>query len=220
MPVFPPARQDTPLAWFATAQVQALREAEQHCLHEQLRPFPAQPWLWLAPDVSWLPDPVPQGRGLALYRVFEGANICWHGDIRCALPLPLPSQALNAIVLEHVAAAELDAVLSECSRILMPGGRLWLSVLNRCSPYRSHWQRREVRPLSLARCRNRLQKEGLQVRAVHHCGPLIGDQNSPPRLAWLKQLRAVCILEAEKRSSAFIGPQALKSVSWCRPTLA
>jgi len=218
MPVFPPARQDTPLAWFATAQVQALRQAEQHCLHEQLRPFPAQPWLWLAPDVSWLPEPAPEGRGIAVYRAAD--SIGWHGDIRCSLPLPFPSHTFKAIVLEHVAATELDAVLAECSRIILPGGRVWLSVLNRYSPYRSHWQRREMRPLSLARCRNRLQKEGLQVRAVHHCGPLIGDKNSPQRLAWLKQLRAVCILEAEKRSSAFIGPQAIKSVSWSRPTLA
>jgi len=218
MPVFPPARQDTPPAWFATAQVQVLRQAEHTCLHEQLRPFPTQPWLWLAPESSWLPDPLPSGRGIALYRATEGVG--WCGDIRCALPLPLPSQALNAIVLEHVVASELEAVLAECARLLMPGGRVWLSMLNRFSPYRSHWQRREIRSLSLARCRNALQREGLYVRAVHHCGPLIGDQTSPPRLAWLKRLRAVCIVEAEKRRSAFIGPQVVKSTSWCRPMLA
>jgi len=218
MPAFLPARQDTPLAWFATAQGQALRQAELTCLHEQLRPFPAQPWLWLAPDASWLPQPAPQGRGFALYRAAEGMG--WHGDIRCSLPLPLPSQAFNAIVLEHVSAAELEAVLAECSRLLMPSGRLWLSLLNRFSPYRSHWQRREIRSLSLLRCRNHLQREGLQLRTVHHCGPLMRDQTNSQRLAWLKRFRAVCILEAEKRSSAFIGPQVLKSASWCRPTLA
>ena len=45
-----------------------MREWEQRLLSEQMRGFPSPPWLWLAPNASWLPELVPQGRGLRLHR--------------------------------------------------------------------------------------------------------------------------------------------------------
>jgi len=213
MPVFPPARQDAMLAWFAAAPAQALRQAEHHFLHQQLHAFPAQPWLWIAPARTWLPEPHPAGRGMALYRA-EGNGRGWQGMVRCHLPLPLPSQAVNAIVLQHVTLAELDALVAECARIIQPGGRVWLSVFNRKSLYRRHWQRNWERLPSLAQSRASLQREGLYVRATHYCGPLWG-QSKTQQLAWLGRLRAVCVMEAEKRSSAPIGPERL-SVSFIR----
>ncbi len=185
---------------------------EQQHLHEQVQAFPSQPWLWLAPCAAWRPEPAPVGRGLRLHR--EGTG--WSGDACCALPLPLPSEAVNAIVLQHPQAAELAPLLAECARVLMPGGRLWLTFLNHHSPYRGHWQWRGMRPPTAMRCRSVLQGEGLRIRAMQHVGPLWSDAATPAGKV-LPALRAVCVLECEKRTSAFIGPEAVQAVGWRGP---
>ncbi len=190
-----------------------IRAWEHRLLHEQLRGFPSQPWLWLGPSAAWMPDPAPAGRGVRLHRRGDGQG--WAGDLRCDLPLPLPAETMKAIVLEHADAEGLEALLSECARVLMPGGRVWMTVLNQCSPYRAHWQWQGVRPPSLARCRMLLQKQGLRSRSVQHLGPLWRQAGSAGTA--LPVLRALCVLEAEKRSEAFIGPAKVRPVSWRSP---
>ena len=103
--------------------------------------------------------------------------------------------------------------MSECARVLMPGGRLWMTLLNRYSPYRARWQWQGPRPPSATRCQLRLQREGLRVRSVRHFGPLWSDAGPAGGKA-LPALRAVCVLEFEKRAAAFIGPEAARPVGW------
>ncbi|WP_433853856.1 hypothetical protein [Stenotrophomonas nitritireducens] len=191
-----------------------MRTAEQRHLLEQVQGFPAQPWLWLAPCATWLPAETPGGRGVRLHRAADGR--AWAGDVNCALPLPLPSEAVNAIVLQHVATVELEMLLSECARVLMPGGRLWMTVLNRYSPYRARWQWQGARPPSATHCQLRLQREGLRVRSVRHLGPLWSESGQAGGKA-LPALRAVRVLEFEKRTQAFIGPEAARPVGWRGP---
>ncbi|MBN8800861.1 MAG: hypothetical protein ABS96_03300 [Lysobacteraceae bacterium SCN 69-123] len=214
MPAAPFPRQAAVSAWFEKTGAAAMRAAEQRHLLDQVGGFPAQPWLWLAPCATWLPAEAPAGRGVRLHRAADGHG--WGGDVCCALPLPLPSEAVNAIVLQHVAALDLEPLLSECARVLMPGGRLWMTLLNRYSPYRAHWQWQGARPPSATRCQSRLQREGLRVRSVRHFGPLWRDAGTAGGKA-LPALRAVRVLEFEKRAAAFIGPEAARPVGWGGP---
>lgn len=194
-----------------------MREWEHRLLSERMRGFPSQPWLWLAPSAAWLPEPAPQGRGLRLHR--DAGAPGWAGELRCTLPLPLPAEAIKAIVIEHAAAEDLEPLLSECARVLMPGGRLWMTVLNRCSPYRAHWQWRGARPPSVARCRALLSRQGIRCRSLRHYGPLWAQSSNSPSGTALPALRALCVLEAEKRTEALIGPIKVSRVGW-RGTVA
>lgn len=191
-----------------------MRAAEQRHLLDQVRNFPAQPWLWLAPCATWLPEESPNGRGVRLHRAADGRG--WGGDVCCALPLPLPSEAVSAIVLQHVATLELEPLLSEVARVLMPGGRLWMTLLNRYSPYRARWQWQGARPPSATHCQLRLRREGLRVRSIRHFGPLWSESGRAGGKA-LPGLRAVCVLEFEKRAAAFIGPEPVRPVGWRGP---
>ena len=191
-----------------------MRAVEQDALLEQLHGFPAQPWLWLAPSAAWQPLRVPLGRGICLQRAADGCQ--WQGDVRCALPLPLPSEAVNAIVLEHAAALQLEPLLAECARVLMPGGRLWLTLLNPCSPYRSQWQWQGARPPSATHCRAVLRRHGLRTRSVRHFGPLWSDSGQANGSV-LPALRAASMLEFEKRAHAFIGPEPVRANAWRGP---
>src|SRR3546814_2320618 len=48
---------------------------------------------------------------------------------RCRLPLPLASESIGVVVLQHVAATgrSRSELFEECARVLAPGGRLWRS---------------------------------------------------------------------------------------------
>ncbi|WP_250063216.1 class I SAM-dependent methyltransferase [Stenotrophomonas mori] len=151
---------------------------------------------------------------MRLHRSADGRQ--WLGDVACSLPLPLPSEAVNAIVLQHAAGSGLDGLLSECARVLMPGGRLWLTALNRYSPYRVRWQWQDARPASLAHCRLRLRRDGLQVSARTHFGPLWHESGATGGKA-LPGLRAVSVIEFEKRTRALIGPEAVRAGGWRAP---
>ena len=214
MPAAPFSRQAAVSAWFENAGAETLKAVEQQHLLERLRAVPARPWLWLAPCARWRPHAPPNGLGLCLQRAPDGAG--WEGDARCRLQLPLPSEAVNAIVLQHPATLGLELVLAECARVLLPGGRLWLSVLNRHSLYRGHWQWRGMRPPTVLRCRTGLQREGLRLQATQHVGPLWNDA-APSTGAALPALRAVCVLEFEKRACGLISPEPLRPIGWRGP---
>lgn len=192
----------------------AIRDWEHQHLLERLRSVPAQPWLWLAPSAAWLPEQPPAGRGIRLHRVAQGSG--WQGELRCGLPLPLPAEAVNAIVIQHAAPADLDVLLAECARVLMPGGRLWMTVLNRYSPYRAHWQWQGAQPASVARTRVLMKRQGLRCQSIGHHGPLWSQTGAAAGTS-LPALRALCVLEAEKRTEALIGPMKVSQVGWRRP---
>ncbi|MGV8960840.1 MAG: hypothetical protein ACOH1V_10690 [Stenotrophomonas sp.] len=213
MPAAPFSRQAAVSAWFDMQGAQSLRQLEHHHLREQLHRLPSQPWLWLSPVTGWTPSPVPAGRGIRLHAAQPEGD--FDGDLRCRLPLPMPGESVNAIVIQHAGSADLAALIAECSRLLMPGGRLWMTQLNACSPYRVRWQRQGVRPASLLRCRSLLQREGLLCGPVRYLGPLWSERAGVGGSA-LPPLRAVCVLEAEKRVAGMITPVAVP-VGWRGP---
>ncbi|MEA5667325.1 class I SAM-dependent methyltransferase [Stenotrophomonas sp. MH1] len=142
----------------------------------------------------------------------------WQGELRCGLPLPLPAETFNAIVIQHAAPEELDLLLAECARVLMPGGRLWMTLLNRYSPYRAHWQWQGARPASMARSRVLLKRHGIRCQTVQYYGPLWSQAADAPG-SGLPALRALCVLEAEKRTEALIGPIKASRAGWSRPVV-
>ena len=133
MPAAAPSRQPGAPIRFSGPQVQCLLAQERRWLANQLAARPARPWLWLQPEASPPADgPIRHARGLRLHDCGQG----YAGSLRCALPLPLASECLGDIVLQHPQPARADALLEECARVLVEGGRLWLFLLNPWSPYR------------------------------------------------------------------------------------
>ncbi len=206
MPAFAFRRQPDPLAWFGTGRGQALLAGELATAGLWLARRPAQPALWLTPAPAPQPPVVLHGfsRQLWLWRHPLGFS----GDLRCGLPLPLPSEAFGSMVLQHAvegpAAAEL---LGECARTLAPGGRLRLYVLNPVSPYRLRWRGTALRVRDMTGWQVALRQAGLHpvTAEAAYLGPVLraSAAASPPSS---NRLRAVCVLEAEKRVAALIPP--------------
>jgi SAM-dependent methyltransferase len=164
MPAISPDTAADPAAlWFARPAGQAILDSERPLVADVLRaPLAPLPWLWIAPLTDDMPaDAVANGgRGVRL-------NICgeaWQGPIRCRLPLPIASESLSVVVLQHVAHvhdARSGALLAECARALVPGGRLHLLSLNPLSPYRVRWLHSGLRASDGARLRRLLRDVGL-----------------------------------------------------------
>ena len=181
--------------WFATAPALALLASEQDSVRAALGDRPGQPWLWLSPAIG-NDDGVP-GQGLRLRAVAGG----WAGSVRCALPLPLANESVAAVVVQHVAAAgkHADALLAECARVLVPGGRLSLFCLNPLSAWRWRWAGADQGASEPMPWRRRLRAAGLVPDPVSQgLGPRWGAvvdaslQHGPG-------LRAAWLLRAEKR---------------------
>ena len=208
MPAAPRPRQATVASWFDTEPAQALRRLEFERLHPLLSVHPVTPWLWIAPTPAWLEQATLPGRGLRLSRDAGG----YAGDARCGLPLPLPGESVNAIVLQHVTARDAEHLIDECARVLMPGGRLWLSTLNPFSPWRSQWRRHGLVVRSPQRLRHTLAQAGLTCEELRYLGPMWRDR-APDRSS-LAPLRAACLFTAEKRTLALPGPTPLPVRRW------
>ncbi|OBU66485.1 hypothetical protein A9K58_12050 [Stenotrophomonas maltophilia] len=208
MPALQSTRQASQAPWFDSEPAAALRVLERQLLLPQLSLLPAQPWLWIAPSVAWLEDARLGGRGLRLYRHGQG----YAGDTRCGLPLPLANESVNAIVLQHVTAADAALLLDECERVLMQGGHLWLSSLNPFSPYRTRWRRHGLVVRTPQRIRLLLGRHGLECDDVRYLGPLWDGDGSRRHGGWAP-LRAACLFHAEKRTLALPGPTPLP-VRW------
>lgn len=185
--------------------------AERDLARQALSARPVQPWLWIAPRPV---GPLTlDGRGIRLSLRRGGG---FGGDLRCGLPLPLPSESMQVIVVQHALDDAGGALLDECARVLAPGGRLWLFALNPYSPYRVRWARRLPAGIGGEAWRARARRAGLHcpVDALRYLGPVLrarGGERADHR-PW----RAVCALEAEKRTVAPVGPVAAK-VGWQRP---
>ncbi len=208
MPLLQSHRQASLVPWFDSEPARALCVLERQLLLPQLAALPVQPWLWVAPSPGWLQDAQAAGRGLRLYRNGPG----YAGDTRCALPLPLANESVNAIVLQHVTAADADALLDECERVLMPGGHLWLTSLNPFSPYRVRWRQHGLVVRTPQRLRQLLDRHGLDCGQTRYLGPLWQGEGGRARPGWAP-LRAACLFHAEKRTLALPGPTPLP-VRW------
>jgi len=181
--------------WFATAAGHALLDSEWPHLQGLLADRPGQAWLWLGPMAArteGLPGP-----GLPLRPVPGG----WAGPVRCALPLPLANESVAAIVLQHPALAgpDLDLLLSECARVLVPGAALSVYCLNPLSPWRWRWGGGGPGASEPQPWRRRLRAAGLAPDPVSQgIGPRWGVvpdatlQHGPG-------LRAAWVLRAQKR---------------------
>ena len=196
MPPTPQAGQSgNALDWFDSASGRAIIDSEAGLTADALAARPGQHWLWLAATGTGVGR--GDGRGLHLVQAGQG----WRGDVNCALPLPLPSDAFAAVVLQHVVGAgrQGEGLFAEAARVLMPGGRLWLFVLNPLSPYRWRWRGSGLSASEPLAWRRRLRRHGLAPDAVSQgigptwqVAPVPEPQHGPG-------LRAAYLLRAEKR---------------------
>jgi SAM-dependent methyltransferase len=180
--------------WFAGASGRAVLDSEDEIVRRAAQERPGQPWLRLMPADGLAPV---GDRELALF-VAEGA---FHGPMRCALPLPLASESIGTVVVQHVADGPVDpaAIFEEVARVLVPGGRLWLLSLNPLAPYRLRWLRQGPAASEPIRWRRRLRAAGLVPEAVSQG---IGPRWDAIPNASLQQgagMRAAFLLRAEKR---------------------
>ena len=205
MPVAAPSRQPGDPIRFSGKEAQWLLAEERRWLAVQMSARPARPWLWLVPPSASPPDwPTPPPRGLLLQR--DGSR--YAGTVRCALPLPLPSECLGDVVLQHPDARNAAALIEECARVLVDGGRLWLFLGNPWSPYRL----RRLRDLPCAASgpwQRRLLGEGLQVDTTRFIGPCWRMVQGEGFSTGLAPLRACRVIVAEKRGLAPVAPAPL-----------
>lgn len=194
MPSHPPGGQSAPHHWFLAAAGRALVDSQDATIGAALRERPGQHWLWLGPTGGEVPG---EGRGLRLAAAAQG----WRGGITCGLPLPLPNDAFATVVLQHVVpgGADADALLAEAARILLPGGWLWMFVLNPLSPYRWRWRGSGLSASEPLTWRRRLRGHGLVPDPVSQgIGPSWRVE-SAPALQHGPGMRAAYLLRAEKR---------------------
>lgn len=197
MPATSPTGQpDSARAWFGCPAGRALLESETAIVGTLLADGRGLPWLWLAPvggDTAGA-----SGRGLRLAPAPGG----WHGDVRCARQLPLASESIGTVVLQHVLGRGPDgrALLEECFRVLVPGGRVGLFALNPLAPYRWRWRGTGLQGSEPLAWRRRLRAAGLTPEPLSQgIGPSWRETVSADPQQGVG-LRAAYLLRAEKRS--------------------
>lgn len=188
---------DTALAWFGTSAGQALLVSEVEAAIGLLEQGRGLPWLWLGTRLPEPPQRDVAGRGLRL----APSKGSWAGDARCGLPFPLASESIGVVVLQHVLRRDGtdEALLGECARVLVPGGRLGLFALNPLAPYRWRWRGQGLRAAEPLGWRRRLRAAGLDPEPLSQG---IGPTWRESAAAGLQQgagLRAAYLLRADKR---------------------
>lgn len=219
MPLLPIHGQaDRAADWFDAPPGRAVLDSERAVIAALLAERPGFPWFWLAPTAAppLLPGPDDRAhmssdgfapgadfsaaprRGLALGTLGDG----WTGPVRCRLPLPLASESIGTVVLQHVVRGDAHgrALLSECARVLVPGGRLLLFALNPISSYRWRWRGTGMGASEPLAWRRRLRAVGLLAEPVSEgVGPAWRPEASPA-LQRGPGLRVAYVLRAEKRT--------------------
>ena len=213
----PPRDRQAGLDWFRGEAGQALLASEGEAVRRVLAACPARPWLWLGVPAAVAPVP---GRGLVLRPAAGGG---WHGSLRCGLPLPLASESLGAILLQHVLDDE-DAdpgLLQECMRVLAPGGTLWLAGLNPWAPYRLRWAGTGLRARTPGGWQLALRRAGLPAGAVQlqWLGPVWETCPGPAGVGARDLLRGGLALTVSKRVQAGVREGGLRVLRW-RPQAA
>jgi SAM-dependent methyltransferase len=151
-------------------------------------------------------------RGLALAVSDAGFS----GPVHCAVPLPLASDALGTVVVQHVGDALTDpsGLLAECARVLVPGGRLWLFALNPLTPYRWHWTGDGPVASEPITWRRRLRRAGLVPEPVSHgLGPRWRIEPDA-QLQHGAGVRAAFLLRGDKRVLPLTPTRTRPSLRW------
>ena len=214
MPLLSHRRQpDIALDWFATPYGQALLAVEACAMARVLALGPALPWAWLGVRAAVAPE-ASDRRGLSLRREAGG----FIGSVRCALPLPIASESLNAVLLQHLLddGVPADALLGECERVLAPGGTLWLATLNPWSPYQVRWLAAGLRGRAAGHWQLALRRAGfaLDSVSVQWLGPHWHPAHGGAGIGAVDRLRAGIALTVSKRVYAAIPPRPLRNLRW------
>ncbi|AIC12536.1 hypothetical protein LZ757_05195 [Xylella fastidiosa subsp. morus] len=195
MPAALPPCQTGLSSWFETGAGRLLIQFEYPFVFHVLRERSSQPWLWFSVSTEVPSTSALSGCGLHLIQCDGG----FKGDVRCLLPLPLPTESVRVIVVQHVVSESVVEFFEECARVLIPGGSLYLFALNPLSPYCLRWLRQWPVVVGSERWCALLRNAGLHCRRpVRYLGPtwrLSGVPSDVIRAPW----RAVCLLEADKR---------------------
>lgn len=196
-----------PSAWFASAAGRSLLESESEVVFNAAGERPGQPWLWLAAGPA-----VPSEAGQSLRLLVDGNRFA--GAIHCALPLPIASEAVGTVLLQHAGdvCPAPGALLAECARVLLPGGRLWLLALNPLAPYRLRWSGSGASASEPVTWRRRLRMAGLVPEAVSQGLGARWRIESATGLQHGAGLRAAFLLRAEKRVSPLTPVRARPSL--------
>ena len=207
----PPARPPAALDWFHGAAGQALLASEGEAVRRVLAACPARPWMWFGVPGAGAPA---AGRGL----VVRSAGGAWEGSLRCALPLPLASESLGAILLQHVLDdGDADVgLLEECMRVLAPGGALWLAGLNPWAPYRLRWSGTGLRARTPGAWQVALRRAGLPPGAVQlqWLGPVWNLQPGAAGVGARDLLRGALALTVSKRVQAGVREGGVRVLRW------
>lgn len=196
------------LDWFSFLAGQGVLAAEDDALPDALAGLPDLPWLWLGTAAGQPPE--RRRTPLVLRREADG----WTGDLRCGARLPLPTESLGAVVVQHAFDADADLApwLAECTRVLAPGGTLWIAALNPWSPYRVHWARTGLRARDPGLWQAALVRAGLARPAMHlhWLGPRWRHGHGEAGVGALDRLRAAFALTAIKRVAAPLRPHPVR----------
>jgi SAM-dependent methyltransferase len=214
MPALSTGRQpDAALAWFGGVAGQGLLDVESAAMARVVAGCQAMPWAWIGVDAT-SPPGGPDARGVRLRRQGLGFN----GAFRSALPLPLASEALGAVLLQHVLDDGIDPLplLEECARVLAPGGTLWLAALNPWSPYRARWARSGLRAHDSGRWQSMLRGAGFASESVslQWLGPVWRPAHGAVGIGAVDRLRAGIALTVSKRVPALIPTARLRNLRW------
>ncbi|ATE72671.1 methyltransferase domain-containing protein [Lysobacter capsici] len=206
----PDHEPDPALAWFGEVPGHGLLDVESASMARVLAASPSLPWAWFGVAAA---SP-PLGRGVALRRSADGFD----GAVRCRLPLPLASEAFGAVLLQHVFDDGVDCapLLSECARILAPGGRLWLATLNPWSPYRLRWAGSGLHARDAGHWQTMLRASGFAADPVslQWLGPRWRVAHGEAGVGAADVLRAGVALTLTKRVHAAIPPGRLQQLRW------
>lgn len=136
--------------------------SEDEAVRQAMRERPGMPSLWLAQKHA----PIEVEGGLCV-RLSQNDGM-FGGDVRCAKEFPLASEAVGTVILQHVTETYPDwaALLEECARVLIPGGRLWVFALNPLGLYRARWSGNGLRTCEPVTWRRRMRAQGLQPEPV------------------------------------------------------
>ena len=193
---------------------QVLLVSEADCVRIAQQQWPGQPQLWLGACANLMPAETSTS---ALLLRLHGANeAALAGDLRCRLPLPIVSESCACVVLQHVldASPQATELLHECTRILLPGGSVWLLALNPLSPFRLRWQGQGLTAAEPITWRRRLRAAGLSPEPISQglgpawgLAPVVDVQEGAG-------LRAACLLRAHKRRVPATPRRAPSVLGW------
>ncbi|WP_028918026.1 hypothetical protein [Pseudoxanthomonas sp. J35] len=206
MPAAASSRQPGAKLRFSGAEAQWLLAEERRWLAEAMAVRPARPWLWLVPGPCMGADAalLPARRGMLLHECEGG----YAGTLRCGLPLPLANDCLGDVILQHPGSDDPWALLEECTRVLVEGGRLWLFLVNPWSPFRLR-RPRDLPAPAHGPWLQRLRALGLQADPPQFIGPRWRLAGAGGTRASRLPLRAACVIVAEKRGLAPVAPAPL-----------